>query len=199
MHWIPQMRLFLEHIRKARQIDQIDQMRFRKRRKSFSPCGTSSQRAGPVSKRVHTCEPLRAACGPSGVLVTQNQPLGRFSCSGRARGVFKKVKAWCRKPTPALLARPCNVAKAVPRSAIPRRSARDPRHWISQMCVFLQHLRKARRIDPIDPKRSKKRRRSFCPLEAAILPARARVQPSRDPCWGDLNPEGLQRPGGSGP
>ena len=55
---------------------------------------------------------------------------------------------------PALLARPCNVAQAVPRSADPRRSEGDPKHWISQLCVFLEHVRKARRIDPIDPMRS---------------------------------------------
>ena len=61
---------------------------------------------------------------------------------------------WCPKPTPALLARPCNVAQAVPRSADPRRSEGNPRHWISQLCVFLEHLREARRIDPIDPVRS---------------------------------------------
>ena len=55
----------------------------------------------------------------------------------------------CPKPTPALLARLCNVAQAVPRSADPTRSARDPRHWISQRCVSLKHLTKALRINLI--------------------------------------------------
>ena len=107
--------------------------------------------------------------------------------------------AWCPKPTPSAVgeALQCRAGGAPVRRSEEIRRRSKALHLPAVRISPTRTQSATHRSNRSNV--SRKGRRSFRPWEAAILSARARVQPSRDPCWGDLNPEGLQRLGSSGP
>jgi len=163
---------------------------------------------------VKACQLLRTAYGPRECfwcpestprrLLMQWTRTRRFQ-KGKSTVAVRTVRGlqgmvWCPKPTPSAAgeALQCRAGGAPVRRSEEIRRRSKALHLPAARVSQTRTQRVTHR-----PNRSNallgKAARLFRPWEAAILPARARVQPSRDPCWGDLNPEGLQRPGGSGP